>query len=498
MTTDLEQRLREALHEDAARAHLFNSDGPPAPDAPFLTDGQDARRRPRWIAVAAVAAVLALVASLTLLNDDQKVDTVPPVRMPLPLVDVVPSVGTIASGSGCPFGIAGGPVDMQPGSVAGRFATVGGQGVAHILLGAQLAEVHVPGLERSGDEGWREEPIELDRGPAMVWLDGPVSASRDGAGDLPFVQARYFPVGDEPCSSFTVTVDGGTEDENRQVAVDLAARVLLPAELEGLDLPGTDGGPVAGLALTGTEWTIVDPQTSVALGMSFTDTTVSWDDGCATMAADYEVDRQEGDLILTNRSSTGPACAPPTNRFEGRSPSQQIDAVMGADRIAMNLVEGRLYLGDYPDGEFIALAPPAPSADQGPALPEPGAQQPGDLTGAEEQVRAAFTGLYDAAVPREDRAQFVDRPEVWLPLNKALFESEYGAVLHDLHAVVDSVVFTSPTHAAVRFQLLASDERVPGNYTIGDAVLVDGRWVVDVTTPCFTAEATGFACDFTP
>ena len=32
MTTDLEQRLREALHEDADGARLVNPDGPPALD----------------------------------------------------------------------------------------------------------------------------------------------------------------------------------------------------------------------------------------------------------------------------------------------------------------------------------------------------------------------------------------------------------------------------------------------------------------------------------
>ena len=45
MTTDLEQRLREALHEDAERARLVNPDGPPAPEARRLSDGQHPRRR---------------------------------------------------------------------------------------------------------------------------------------------------------------------------------------------------------------------------------------------------------------------------------------------------------------------------------------------------------------------------------------------------------------------------------------------------------------------
>jgi hypothetical protein len=148
------------------------------------------------------------------------------------------------------------------------------------------------------------------------------------------------------------------------------------------------------------------------------------------------------------------------------------------------------------DSDDIFDQPVQPTPELQP-LPEPG-EQPADPATAEEQVRASFVGLYDASVPREDRAQFVDRPEVWLPLNQAIFESVYGEVLKDLHAVVDSVVFTSPTHAAVRFQLLATDERVPEDYVIGDAVLSEGRWVVDVTTPCSTAAPMGFECDFTP
>jgi hypothetical protein len=503
MSTDLERRLRDALHEDAARAHLANPSGPPPPEARPLSVDRPGRRGPRWLAVAAVAAVLALIGALAVLDDDPTVDTVPSGLLPRPSVQVLPDVGTISSGSGCPFAISGEPVDMQPGPGTGRFSTEGGQGVSHILLGAQLAEVHVPGFARTGREPRREELIELGRGPAIVWLDGPESSSREGAGELPFVQVGFYTGGDEPCSSFTVTVDGGSEEANRQAAIDLAERVLLPADLEDLDLPGAEGGPVAGLELEGTEWRIAYPeQLYRALQMSFTDTTVSWDSGCGTESADYELDRDEGILTLTNRSSTDPGCTPPQNgeRAGYRSPWPVIEAVMGAERISMQLILSELHLSAESDpyDSFIILTAPSPTTSDVPPLPDPGSERPADPVAAEEQVRAAFVGLFDASIPREDRAQFVDRPEVWLPANKTLVEGQYGDAVKDLHAVVDTVVFTSRTHASVRFQLIASAEIVPRDHYIGDALLVDGRWVVDVTTPCARMALAGVECDLTP
>jgi hypothetical protein len=78
MTSDLEHRLRQALREDAAGARLVNPDGPPAPEARRLAGDEDRPRPLKWIAVAAVVALLALVGALTLLDADQNVETVPP------------------------------------------------------------------------------------------------------------------------------------------------------------------------------------------------------------------------------------------------------------------------------------------------------------------------------------------------------------------------------------------------------------------------------------
>lgn len=376
MSTDLERQLREALLEDAQRARLLNPDAPPAPEARALPTSDDRRPSVRmFVAAAAVVAVLAFAAAVTLLDDDQNLDTVPPAtQTSLPGTEItVPRVGTtplpprpavrvlegrtIVSGSGCPFGITGESVDLQPGRAGERFDLVGGQTAAYLVLGAQTAEVHVPGFGLREQAGWQIEPIQLEGRSAMVWLDGPESASHGGA-NLPFVQIRYFPAGDEPCSSFTVTVDGGTQEANRQTAVDLAERILLPADLGDLDLPGTEGGPVAGLELPGTSWPVTAPNHPAdGAQMAFTGTTVSWTDGCATVTAAYELDRDDGILVLTDRTSTDPGCTPPTHsEFPLGWP--MIASVMSRDRIDVQLIDGRLYLGNYPGEDYLVLGTP--------------------------------------------------------------------------------------------------------------------------------------------
>lgn len=391
MTIDLEQRLREAFHDDARRARLVNPDAPPAPQVRSLSDEQHPRRLSRKLvaAVAAAAAVLGLIGALAQRDDDQNVDTTPVTEPPV----VLPMPRTIFSGPGCPIGIAGDPIELLPGpelmidDLGGvdpgivRFDTESGQGVAHTLVGEQVVEFRVPGFELTDTEGWRIEDIDLDRGPATLWLDGPPS----GVDNKPFVQVRYFPGSEEPCSSFTVTVDGGTEAANGQTAIDFAERVVLPGE--------------------------------------------------------------HADLPMSDPSVT------------------------------------------------TTVVPQAGPVDESLALPEPG-EQPADPAAAEEQVRAAFIGIFDFSRQREERAQLSERPAVWADANRQLVE-RHGEIVEDLHAEVDEVVFTSPTHAAVRFRHIASDPGVPRGPFIGDAVLVDGRWLVAITTTCERVAVAGVTCDMT-
>jgi hypothetical protein len=213
------------------------------------------------------------------------------------------------------------------------------------------------------------DDIELARGPAKVWLDGPPS----GEQNKPFVQVRWSSDTVETCGSFTVTVDGGTEDDNRQLAIDLAQRILLPSELGDPDLPGASGGPVAGLELAGTEWKVASTLNGIGppngAVVAFGDLTVTWDDGCATVRANYNLDREQGILTLTDHSSANPGCTPPPDEFADLSPFwSDIRAVMDTERITAAYVldfpggaagrgaESLLRLGD-PMGVYIVLAP---------------------------------------------------------------------------------------------------------------------------------------------
>jgi hypothetical protein len=84
---------------------------------------------------------------------------------------------------------------------------------------------------------------------------------------------------------------------------------------------------------------------------------------------------------------------------------------------------------------------------------------------------------------------------VWIEANRQLVEGEFGSVVADLRAEVDEVVFTAPTKAVVRFSFRASSELVPTEMRLGEAVLVDGRWLVAIRTTCEAVSDAGVQCD---
>jgi hypothetical protein len=300
------------------------------------------RHTSAWLVAAAVVVLIALAGALVLYaDDDDPVHTVdvgpePDTEAPGVTVPQAPRPNTVVSGVGCPFGISGEPIDMNPGLYeppGGDFfggEAEPGQGAAYAIFGAQVAEVLVPGF-KVNTAGWHFEDVELERGTARLWLDGPASGPRG----LPFVQVGWFPDTDEPCSSFSVKVDGGSVGENRRTAVALADRMVLPAEMLALDLPGAEGGPVAGLTLTDTEWEIASYPASGQAGVSFTDTTVTWDNGCGTVTADYELDRLAARLTLSDRVESDPGCVSPTLPGDVQ-PRPTINSVMGIDRIPVS------------------------------------------------------------------------------------------------------------------------------------------------------------------
>jgi hypothetical protein len=320
-----------------------------------LLDITSTRRRPamRWLAAAAVV-VLALISGWLVLDGDQTVDTGPVTPdteenedssdttvAPAP---VAPAPATLVSGVGCPFGLTGDLVQMETGPVdpvSPRFTAEPGQGIAHAVVGDQVAEIRVPGFIQSEGGDWRKEGVTLERGLATVWLDGPASGERG----LPFVQVT-FPGGAGPCNSFSVTVDGGTEAENRRTAEDLADRIVLPGEDPALELPGAEGGPVAGMDLPRRTWEVFATSSGYPSDavVTFTDTTVTWNTGCAEATATYVLDRRAGVLTLTDATSTAPGCTPPTLDPQSSNPWEAIAAVLGSQPITVT------YTLEFPGG----------------------------------------------------------------------------------------------------------------------------------------------------
>jgi hypothetical protein len=156
------------------------------------------------------------------------------------------------------------------------------------------------------------------------------------------------------------------------------------------------------------------------------------------------------------------------------------------------------------DGPLLSFLyrPPTPAVPTGTgatvgdpaALPTPG-DQPTEPVAAEQQVRDAFTTIFDATQPRESRAGLSERPAVWTEANRQLTEGQYGEAVKDLQAEVDAVVFTAPTHAVVRFRFIASADVVTDEWKLGEAVLVDGRWLVAIRTTCDEVMVAGVSCD---
>ena len=294
-----------------------------------LTVNGDRRRRPtRWLAVAAVAALAVGTVAVLIDSGDTELDTTN-------RRDAGAPPATVGGPSGCSFAVWGDPVDFTSGPADPPLfdpaSQPAGQTIAHADLGAQVVEVHVPGLVVTDLVGERVEPVELERGTAEVWF---------GQG---FVQVRWFTGSQDACESFTVTVAGGTEVDNRDAAVDLAGQLVLGSELEGPYLRQT-------------EWQLerseVDGASTDGNGSTFRfrQNDVLWTDGCNEFRATFDQGWPSVLDLLGAVESTKLPC--PTNPT-----TQAINTVMQADpeRNVGHTTPTRYTIRVRYDGELLIL-----------------------------------------------------------------------------------------------------------------------------------------------
>ena len=368
---------RQALHEVGPAADLWDEAQRRAADGAVpLADGGERTRHPRrWLAVAA-AAVLAVgtVAAVAMSDGEQPLHTAGD-----PSNSTTSHATTYRAGpGGCSFGVSGDPILLAPGPVDPRLlpGAVGpaARTIVHARLGSQTAEIRVPAS--IGTEPVRGAAIKLRRGT------GGVVESADFA-------LVWFSAGEAPCSSFSVTVGGGTSEGNAHAAVGLANRILLPDEL-----PGTDPAVLPG------EWQLKRtevgrvPTDAAGQTFSFTDGRATWTDGCNHFGGTYEM-LSATTLRMGEVASTRIAC--PTNPT-----AEAVNVVMGAEQIEMSFDAGllsltandhSLVLGPVRSGEPLTTTSIGISAQRAPG--DPYAVWP--MTGPEAELgyKPAFTGSQD-------------------------------------------------------------------------------------------------------
>jgi hypothetical protein len=148
---------------------------------------------------------------------------------------------------------------------------------------------------------------------------------------------------------------------------------------------------------------------------------------------------------------------------------------------------GELELLDA-DGAVLGTLPldraPQWCADPGevpPQLPAAG-EQPGDPQAEEVAVRQAYTDAFNHDVPDEVKELAIEDAGSFAEASEQVAANFPEAVATVTVEVYD-VVFTDPSTAAVRFELLYSGGAQFGEQ-LGHAVLRDGRWQVARETTC--------------
>ncbi len=142
-----------------------------------------------------------------------------------------------------------------------------------------------------------------------------------------------------------------------------------------------------------------------------------------------------------------------------------------------------------PDGGSLPsrCTPPPPS------LPAPG-EQPANVDAARAEIEHAFATAYNGGLGSdEEKRAVVQDSDALKPVMEQIRNGSFAQQVKDATAKVTDVVFTSPTEAAVRYDI---DVANYSNFTdrIGKALLIDGHWKVARVTVCADISLAGGNC----
>lgn len=146
-------------------------------------------------------------------------------------------------------------------------------------------------------------------------------------------------------------------------------------------------------------------------------------------------------------------------------------------------------IGTWNDPEYAASCSPPP-----PALPDPG-EQPADPAAAESEIKAAMSQLYGGQAEGDDDASslnLLDDPTGVAEAREQVRVGGYETEASNAEAIVEELVFTTPTEAWFRYRVETGGIGLNERY--GIAVQIDGVWLITRATLCQDLSMAGGSC----
>lgn len=235
--------------------------------------------------------------------------------------------------------------------------------------------------------------------------------------------------------------------------------------------------PFEGRAISRVDLGFVDGQPhSVVVVQTPPDVTqvnITFDDGAVDSVAP-----QNGIAVLANPTDLGPQSGGLGELGGPFSSAANVEFVGGSDAIVIES-DGS---GGFYDPEYRESCTPPP-----PALPDAG-EQPADPAAAEAEIVSTMAQLYDVELREDPEAVLLNDDTGVEEAREAAFEGGFSAEAQSASAIIDELVFTTPTEAWFRYQVETGGIDRPSTVSLsnryGIAVLIDGKWLITRDTVC--------------
>lgn len=148
------------------------------------------------------------------------------------------------------------------------------------------------------------------------------------------------------------------------------------------------------------------------------------------------------------------------------------------------------HTGSWNDPEFASSCSPPP-----PALPEPG-EQPTDPAAAEAAIRNVMDQLYSGEGVPDDLGPLLDDTTGVAEAREQIAEGGFETEANSATAVIEELVFTTPTEAWFRYRI--ETDGIDLSHRYGIAVELDGVWKITRATICQDLSMAGGLCEPPP